>query len=123
MMGYDLTMSGILLKQHFKFIALLLMAVMALTNFSGRQIPAFANVAPVSQMVLAKPVSTCQQAKLAQSQNARSCQSLFGGYAMLADIIHFFHTLTGKLYFLFVAAMVAVGFHRRLFKPPKQICC
>ena len=113
-------MSRILSLKYVNFIALLLVAAMMLTHFTGQRMSQFARVVPASQVVMQKSNSTCQQAKTAQAQAGRSCQTLFGKVAILSDIIQFFYSFTGKLYFLFVLGMLAVSHHRRLFKPPKQ---
>ena len=103
-------------------IAMLLMAVVIFMPFGGRGVTVNARSDLAVKSV--RVASPCQQSKVNQSAFSNFCQSQAGAahlYCLLSDFVTFFTSITGKIYFLFIAGLLAASQHRRIFKPPRII--
>lgn len=99
-------------RNHHRFVTILLIVAMMLSFFSGMRFNSYTTTSVVT---------TCPQAKAAQSHAERHCQFTASLTGILDHIASFILSITGKLSFLFVVALTVSGFRDRLYKPPKLL--
>jgi hypothetical protein len=76
------------------------------------------------QAVLINSHIPCQKSKSSSAQNSRICanqNSCVELYSMLTELLLFVRSISGKLYFLFIAGLLSASYQRRIDKPPKLI--
>lgn len=95
-----------------RLLTVLLIAAMLLSFFSGIRFNSYSSVTTVT---------SCPQAKAAQTHAERNCQFTASLTGIIEQAATFIISFTGKLLFLFVAALTLADFKDRLFKPPRSL--
>lgn len=98
-------------------LSILLILAMFVAQFPSMRAASAVHVN--NQVVVVKPVSNCSQSKTAHAFTNRICQFYSSSVAILTSATEWIYKQTGKLAFLFIAALTTMGFQRRLFKPPR----
>lgn len=116
-------MTNFISGKHSNILAAVLLAAITLLQLGGLQVSPWQSQRARQVAVAATP---CQAKTQSQSSGTCRLQQQSGTsqlYSILSAFFLFLDSFTGKMYFLFIVGLLALGSHQRIYRPPRLVVC